>query len=175
MGSPDSKAQAHLELPFRKIFGAPHIFKSTLPVFVILTVLCCAVLCCVQWQHPGVMLNMQMQPMGVGGGPMSHGQGMMAQPPSAGQGGGGLVETSSIKPSDAIKADHIITCGELELNVPIGVGAEGKVGLGCGCMEWRGGRGLCLCTAVRGVRQAVSYGACWLVLDRLREVRGMVA
>jgi hypothetical protein len=91
----------------------------------------CAVPCCVQWQHPGVMLGMQMQPMG-GGGPMSHGQGMMAQPPSAGQGGGGLVETSSIKPSDAIKADHIITCGELELNVPIGVGAEGKVGVGVG-------------------------------------------
>ncbi len=61
---------------------------------------------------------------------MSHGQGPYAQQPaSSGQGGGGLVETPSLKPSDAIKADHIITCGELELNVPIGVGAEGKVGM----------------------------------------------
>jgi hypothetical protein len=45
------------------------------------------------------------------------------------QGGGGLGKTSSFKPSDAIKADHIITSRELELTAPIGVGAEGKVGM----------------------------------------------
>lgn len=65
---------------------------------------------------------------------MSQGPGQLTSPASAaGQGGqqaDRLEQSNSVKPSDAIKADHIITCGELELNVAIGVGAEGKVGLG---------------------------------------------
>lgn len=40
---------------------------------------------------------------------------------------GGLTETSSVKPSDAIRAEHLICSAELELNQPIGIGAEGKV------------------------------------------------
>jgi hypothetical protein len=57
----------------------------------------------------------------------SQGSGQLAPQTSAKQQTGGLVETSSYKPTDAIKADLVITAQELELNVPIGVGAEGKV------------------------------------------------
>jgi hypothetical protein len=47
-------------------------------------------------------------------------------------GGEGLLESSSFKANDTINQSHIITAGELVLNAPIGVGAEGKVGCGVG-------------------------------------------
>jgi hypothetical protein len=61
------------------------------------------------------------------GGRRSQGPCLLAPQASAKQQTGGLVETSSYKPTDAIKAEFVITAQELELNVPIGVGAEGKV------------------------------------------------
>lgn len=77
-----------------------------------------------QWQQPGLLHGVPLQQQG---GSRSQGPGQLAPQDSAKQQAGGLVETSSYKPTDAIKADHVITAQELELNVPIGVGAEGKV------------------------------------------------
>lgn len=88
-----------------------------------------------QWQHPGLApMSMHMH-MG------SMSMGHLAYPPEASAAGlnmaasggpgdlepGGLTETSSVKPSDTIRAEHLICSAELELNQPIGIGAEGKV------------------------------------------------
>jgi hypothetical protein len=79
-----------------------------------------------QWQHPGLL---PLQPYGLS---MSQAPLQLTSQASAGGLGGQqadrLEQSNSVKPSDAIKADHLIPSVELELNVAIGVGAEGKVG-----------------------------------------------
>jgi hypothetical protein len=78
------------------------------------------------------MCRMQIQPQD--GVFKSQGQGPMGQAASTGP-GGVQVEASLIGSTDAIRAEHIITCGELELYDPIAEGIGGKVGMGA---AWAG-------------------------------------
>jgi len=99
-------------------------------------VCCCPLRLVSQWHHPGIA-PLQMPHMG----PLSmgHGAGVYHGEGGAAVGGeehGGLTETSSVKPSDAIRAEHLICSAELELNQPIGIGAEGKVRRRHGTQVW---------------------------------------
>lgn len=114
-----------------------------------------------QWQHPGLAPFYMQQPMRAGS--MSQGlypqeasRGLGAAAGSGDQGGGnnnGLTEAGSIKPCDAIRTEHIITCEELELNQPIGIGAEGKVGVHVVLCRGVGWWCLC-CDCLRSVARA---------------------
>lgn len=89
--------------------------------------LCCAFVpcCAVPAVTTPCVQGMPMLPQG--GAYVSHHQRQTCEAGLAGPSGEMKMKDSLMEPSDAIRAEHIITRGELELFEPIGRGAEAMV------------------------------------------------